>query len=133
MKDPVLERLRELTGALPGTREVASWGHPNFRTEDRIYCAYHPDRNGAATIWIRIDPLAVEVLRGDARIRSSLHSRLGWLGLRAEGRIDWSFTRQLIQDAHALGLPKPKPVRVSTTKRGAARSRAVPGRAGKRR
>ena len=110
MKDPVLERLRELTRALPGTCEVASWGHPNFRTEDRIYCAYHPDRNGAATIWIRLDPIAVEVLQGDGRIRSSAHARLGWLGLRAEGRIDWGFTRQLIRDAHALGGPKARPV-----------------------
>jgi predicted DNA-binding protein (MmcQ/YjbR family) len=107
MADAVLARLRALTRGLAGTREVASWGHPNFRTEARIYCAYHPTRAGEPCIWIRLDPLAAELLRGDPRTLPTSHGTAqGWIGARASGRIAWGFVGELLRDAHAAAAPQ---------------------------
>jgi len=107
MADGVLARLRALTKRLEGTREVASWGHPNFRTDARIYCAFHPTRSGEPCIWIRLDPLAAELLRGDPRTLAATHGAAqGWIGVRAGGRIDWRFVGELLHDAHAASDKK---------------------------
>jgi len=108
MADAVLARLRTLTRKLPGTKETSSWGHPNFRTTLRIFCAYHPAR-GTPCIWLRLDPLAAELLRGDPRTLESTHGAAqGWIGVRAEGRIAWGFVTELLRDAHALAEPEVK-------------------------
>jgi predicted DNA-binding protein (MmcQ/YjbR family) len=107
MADAVLARLRALTRKLEGTREVASWGHPNFRTDARIYCAYHPTRSGEPCVWIRLDPLEAELLRGDPRTLASTHGAAqGWIGARAGKRMDWEFVAELLHDAHAAAEPK---------------------------
>jgi predicted DNA-binding protein (MmcQ/YjbR family) len=117
-----LAKLRALALALPTTRETSRWGHPNFRTSARIFCAFHESRDGVPTIWLRLDPLAAELLRGDPRIVASGHGRLGWLGVRADG--GWTFVRELLGDAHRLALPEPNAARAKpATKRARTRRR----------
>ena len=120
-----LAKLRALLVALPGTSEKSSWGHPNFHTSERTYCAFHQHRSGVPCIWLRLDPLAAELMRDDPRILSSAHGGLGWIGVNAEGRIDWSFVRELAIDAHSLALPKPKRPRAKPASSKAAKARAA--------
>jgi predicted DNA-binding protein (MmcQ/YjbR family) len=121
MPDPVLAKLRKLLLALPGTSEKKSWGHPNFHTSARTYCAYHETRDGVPCIWLRLDPFAAELLRDDPRLIRTTHgSAQGWIGVRAQGRIAWAFVEELARDAHALAAPAPKRAkRVSSAKRAA--------------
>ncbi len=112
MPDAVLAKLRKLLLALPGTSEKKSWGHPNFHTSVRSYCAYHETRDGTPCIWLRLDPFAAELLRDDPRLIRSTHgSAQGWLGVRATGRIPWGFVGELARDAHALAVPPEKKTR----------------------
>ncbi|MFI5314726.1 MAG: MmcQ/YjbR family DNA-binding protein [Myxococcota bacterium] len=111
MASGALAKLRALLLALPGTDEKSSWGHPNFHTSARSYCAFHEHRSGVPCIWLRLDPLAAELMRDDPRILSSSHGGQGWIGVNAGGRIDWSFVRELARDAHSLALPKPRRAR----------------------
>jgi predicted DNA-binding protein (MmcQ/YjbR family) len=108
--DPVLSKLRELVAALPDVHEKASWGHPNFTAgkAGKIFAAFHEDRSGIPTIWLRVDPLAAEMLRGDKRMTPSAHGGAGWIGVRADGRVPWSLVRELACDGHELVRAKPK-------------------------
>jgi predicted DNA-binding protein (MmcQ/YjbR family) len=36
----LLEKLRRFCLALPGTTETPTWGHPNWRVDDKIFAAY---------------------------------------------------------------------------------------------
>lgn len=96
--------------ALPDVHEKASWGHPNFTAGKggKIFVAFHEDRSGVPTIWLRVDPLAAELLRGDRRITASAHGGAGWIGVRADGRVDWKLVRELAADGHELVNVKPK-------------------------
>ena len=105
-----LVKLRELVLALPDVHEKASWGHPNFTAGKggKIFAAFHEDRSGIPTIWLRVDPLAAEMLRGDKRITPSAHGGAGWIGVRADGRVAWSLVRELARDGHELVRAKPR-------------------------
>jgi predicted DNA-binding protein (MmcQ/YjbR family) len=106
-----LTRLRELLLALPGTTETSSWGHPNFRTSKRIYAAFHEDRSGVPCIWLYVAPLTRELLQDDPRI-GALEPRGGhWLGVRADGRVDWSLVRELAREGYDASTPKPRAAR----------------------
>ena len=106
-----LVKLRELAFALPDVHEKASWGHPNFTAgkSGKIFAAFHEDRSGIPTIWLRVDPLAAELLSGDERITPSAHGGAGWIGVRADGRVAWSLVRERARDGHELVRAKPKP------------------------
>ena len=106
----VLAKLRALVSALPDVHEKASWGHPNFTAGKggKIFAAFHEDRSGTPTIWLRVDPLAAEMLRGDPRIAASAHGGAGWIGVRADGRVAWALVRDLARDGHELVRAKPK-------------------------
>jgi predicted DNA-binding protein (MmcQ/YjbR family) len=120
MPDKVLAELRKIVLALPGTAEKQSWGHPNFHTAKRSYCAYHETRAGVPCIWLRLDPLAAEMLGDDPRvIRSSHGASQGWIGVRADGRVSWGFVRELAKDAHALAQPEAKSGRATRRRRSA--------------
>jgi predicted DNA-binding protein (MmcQ/YjbR family) len=107
---PVLAKLRELAFALPDVHEKVSWGHPNFTAgkSGKSFAAFHEDRNGVPTIWLRVDPLAAEMLRGDERVTPSAHGGAGWIGVRADGRVAWSLVRELARDGHELVRAKPR-------------------------
>jgi predicted DNA-binding protein (MmcQ/YjbR family) len=106
----VLAKLRTLVSALPDVHEKASWGHPNFTAGKggKIFAAFHEDRSGTPTIWLRVDPLAAEMLRGDPRITPSAHGGARWIGVRADARVAWTLVRDLASDGHELVKAKPK-------------------------
>src|SRR4029450_3913865 len=91
----VLAKLREVLLAFPGAYETTTWGHPNFRAGKRIFAAFHEDRSGVPCIWPRVDPMAAPLLADDPRILPSAHGGARWVGVRADGRVDWPFVREL--------------------------------------
>jgi predicted DNA-binding protein (MmcQ/YjbR family) len=121
----VLAKLRALVSALPDVHEKASWGHPNFTAGrgGKIFVAFHEDRNRVPTIWLRVEPLAAEMLRGDPRLTPSAHGGAGWIGVRADGRIDWRLVRELASDGHELVRAKPRSRKPRRAQPGAAERR----------
>jgi predicted DNA-binding protein (MmcQ/YjbR family) len=116
----VLARLRAICLGLPETVETASWGHPNFRSGKRIFSAFHEDRDGAPTIWIKVDALQGQMLTGDPRFSHSGHGTRGWVGVRADLPVDWAMVRDLLRRAHQLAQPA-RPDRAAAKPRGRRR------------
>jgi predicted DNA-binding protein (MmcQ/YjbR family) len=102
----VLAKLRAICLGLEATVETASWGHPNFRSGKRIFAAFHEDRDGAPTIWIKVDALQGQMLAGDPRFSRSGHGTRGWVGVCADRPIDWAMVRELLREGHRLAQPK---------------------------
>jgi predicted DNA-binding protein (MmcQ/YjbR family) len=98
----VLDRLRRLCLALPGTCETPTWGHPNFRAGKKIFAAFHADSAGSPCIWLKLGPLASDVTRGDPRFSPSRHGAHRWGGLRADLPLDWSRVRELVLGSYRL-------------------------------
>jgi predicted DNA-binding protein (MmcQ/YjbR family) len=98
-RDAVLEKLRKIVFALPGTYETASWGHPNFRAGGPIFCAFE-DKRGVPCIFFRLDPLVQEFFRGDPRFLGSTHTGREWVDVRADRPVDWRLVRELARESH---------------------------------
>jgi predicted DNA-binding protein (MmcQ/YjbR family) len=97
-----LDRLRAICIALPGASETSSWGHPNFRTGKRIFASFDSYR-GEECICFKVEPSLQDLLLGDARFfRAPYAGHLGWVCVRAAGRIDWRKLRGLLVESHRL-------------------------------
>lgn len=117
----ILGKLREVMLALPGAYETQTWGHPNFRTGKKIFAAFHEDPSGVPCIWLRVEPITATLLTQDPRIVRSSRGGARWVGVRADGPVDWALVRELAREAYGALVPKPK-----VSARAPARSRRSP-------
>lgn len=102
MKTPeeLIERLRALCLGLPETREVSSWGHPNFRAGKKTF---------ATVEWIKERPSfafsvgagAVEALqRAEPRLFLTPYGRGEWLSLWIDRPVDWRLVQGLVDRSY---------------------------------
>jgi predicted DNA-binding protein (MmcQ/YjbR family) len=101
----VLEKLRAICLAMPGTIETQSWGHPNFRAGRRMYAAFD-EYGGERYIAFIAPPPILEKLEGEPHFRRAGHRE--WM-LRDLAAIDWKELRSLLVQAHALATAKKPP------------------------
>src|SRR5687768_15646897 len=59
--EQTLRRLRSLCLSLPETREVSSWGHPNFKAGKKTFVAFERVK-GRPSIAFRLEPDEVDRL-----------------------------------------------------------------------
>jgi predicted DNA-binding protein (MmcQ/YjbR family) len=113
----LIERVRGLCLALPGTFELETWDHPTFRVgsgRGRIFCTAAPD---GSTITLKADPVERQALleQGDPFFVPSYVGDKGWLGIRpGDPRTDWEEIAELIATSYCLVAPKRLAARVTS-------------------
>lgn len=99
--DLTLSRLRRLCLSLPETREVASWGHPNFRAGQRTFVTFEWI-SGRASIAFRLNRDDMASLLRRKQFFVTPYGRGQWVSLWADGRISWSLVEELVQRSYRL-------------------------------
>lgn len=99
--DAVLERVRALCMALPGTTETSSWGHPNFRVGKGIYVTYETIRDRPA-IAFRLEPDEVQHFLAMKGFFATPYGKGRWASLDASGRLNWKLVSTLVKKSHDL-------------------------------
>jgi predicted DNA-binding protein (MmcQ/YjbR family) len=99
--DAVLTRVRNLCLSLPETTEAGSWGHPNFRAGRRTFVTYEwiQKRPGIAFHLNRADVAKYAAVRGFIR---TPYGRDEWISMKADGRVNWRLTEELILRSYKL-------------------------------
>ena len=92
----VLERLRKLCLALPETREVEAWGHPNFRAGKKTFAVWEKYR-GEWCIAVKVEADRREALLADPRFYVTPYiGARGWLSMKVTGPVDWGLVEDLV-------------------------------------
>jgi predicted DNA-binding protein (MmcQ/YjbR family) len=97
----VLTRLREMCLAFPETKEVSSWGHPNFRAGRKMFATFERF-GGRPSIAFRLEPVDVDLLLRRKGFFATPYGRGQWVSLRADGRIDWRLVRRLLERSYRV-------------------------------
>lgn len=137
MTAKLLARLRAFALSLPGTSEVPSWGHPNFRAGKKTFAVYEIYR-GRPSIAVKLPRPDGEALLGDGRFYVTPYiGKHGWVSLWVDAPVPWALVRDLALRSYrevatstllaALEADEPR----SRSRKGRARTRARPARAGK--
>ncbi len=108
---PIIERLRALCLALPGTWEKLAWGEPTFRVKDRMFAQVDNNHHGSGhiAVWCLSPPDAREILIENAPERFFVPPYVGpkgWIGARLDGECDWDQVALVIEDAYRMVAPK---------------------------
>ena len=111
--DPILRRVRQLCGALPGTGEKVSHGRPAFLTK-KVF-AYYGGSLKVDGEWVQ-HPHSVMVLPdpGDRQAlleetRTFVPAYLGpsgWIGVDLDDDTDWTEVAELLDASFRLTAPK---------------------------
>jgi len=137
MTAKLLARLRAFALALPGTSEVPSWGHPNFRAGKKTFAVYEIYR-GRPSIAVKLPRPDGEALLGDERFYVTPYiGKHGWVSLWVDAPVPWPLVRDLALRSYRevatltlLAELEAGETRAPARKR-RARTRARPARAGK--
>src|SRR5262249_41981448 len=98
---PVFDRARRLCLAFPETTEKSSWGHPNFRAGQKVFCAFEMVR-GRPSIAFRLSPVDVDLALRRKRFFPTPYGRGLWVSLWVDAAIDWKLVRSLIERSYRL-------------------------------
>jgi predicted DNA-binding protein (MmcQ/YjbR family) len=92
----ILRRLRKICLALPETREVEAWGHPNFRAGKKTFAVWEKYR-GEWCIAVKVDDDRRTALLADPRFYVTPYIGVqGWLSMKVEGGVDWRLVKDLV-------------------------------------
>jgi len=80
----ILEKLRRICLALPDTAEALSWGHPNFRVRNKIFCSIG-DYKGVCSISFKVGKVIQGVLPRGSPVFQDPLCRPTWMGVAARG------------------------------------------------
>jgi predicted DNA-binding protein (MmcQ/YjbR family) len=111
--DPLLERVRRLSRALPGADEKVSHGRPAFFTK-KVF-AYYGGSVKVEGEWVQ-HPHSVMVLPDPGDRQALLEDRRsfipaylgpsGWIGIDLHGATDWTEISELLDASFRLTAPK---------------------------
>jgi hypothetical protein len=110
-RERVLQRIRELSLALPETSERLSHGQPTFFVRDKrsflmVLDNHHGD--GRFAIWCAAEDGAQEMLvEADPErfFRPPYVGHRGWLGVRLDRGLHWDELAGIVEDAYAEVAP----------------------------
>jgi len=110
-----LTRLRKICKALPDAHEVIAWGEPTFRVNNKLFAMYASPNShhggGQPAVWVKSTPINQELMVRHKPKRFFMPPYVGtsgWVGVRLNGRVNWSEVGDLLQDAYDLALTKKK-------------------------
>ena len=98
-EEQALRRLRKLCLSLPETSEKDSWGHPNFRAGKKTFAAFEWNE-GRATIAIHLADEAEAFLLQHEGSFAPPYGRGKWIGIWADGKVDWALIQDLVEQAY---------------------------------
>ncbi len=103
-----IERLRAICLALPETTEKVAWGEPTFRVRDKLFAQLDDHHHGAdhLGVWLAAALGVQEMLvyADPARYFVPPYvGKRGWVGVRLDGKVDWSAVTRLVRDAYRSG------------------------------
>src|SRR5262245_17365921 len=105
-----VERLRAICLALPETTEKLAWGEPTWRVKDRLFAQLDDHHHGAdhLAVWLPA-PLGEQeaMIFTDPKrfFRPPYVGHRGWVGVRIDGRPDWTAVASLVRQAYRQVSP----------------------------
>ena len=125
-RDP-LSWLRRLCMALPGTSEVETWGHPNFRVSGRTFAVFEIYK-GRPCIAISADPEEQPFLvERFGFFKTPYVGNRGWVSAWVDQPAPFRLMRDLIAQAHRRSVESPRRTGASgRSKKPTARRRSPP-------
>ena len=113
-----LARVRKICLGFPDAHEVEAWGAPTFRLKNKLFAMYaSPDDHhggGIAAIWIKSTAVNQSLLIGENPKRYFSPPYVGpsgWIGVRLDGRVNWTVLSGLLRDGYDLIGAKLRPAR----------------------
>lgn len=102
----MLERLRAICLALPETKETRTWGHPNFRVGEKIFCSFGEEK-GEAAMGFKVGKQIQGVFLEDPRFRKASYvGNYGWVSFLVHAApLDWDEITGLVHQSFRLIAP----------------------------
>lgn len=97
----VLRRVRRRCLSLPESREVGSWGHPNFRAGKRTFVTFEWI-NGRPSIAFRLNPTDVDLWLRRPGFFATPYGQGPWVSLWADGSLDWALVLRLLEQSYRM-------------------------------
>jgi hypothetical protein len=116
---PGLARVRKICLALPDVTEKKAWGEATFRVRDRMFamCDNNHHDEGRIAVWCKATIL-------DQAMLVQAHPKhcfvppyvgvKGWVGVRVDGRPNWTLVRDVLEAAWRLTAPPKVAARLRT-------------------
>ena len=99
--DRLFARIRDICLALPEAKEVMAWGHATFRAPKKMFAACGTDKDGLASLGLKVGFDRQEELLKDPRFFPTPYAaRQGWVSLRLRPRMDWAELTALMTEAY---------------------------------
>ena len=104
----ILDRFREICGALPSAEEYIMVHHPAFRIAKKPFAILNgPD--GQLAISVKVEKTVQAVFLKDPRFyRTPYIGQHGWVSLPVTANIDWEEVAELVQGSYRLTAPTHK-------------------------
>jgi predicted DNA-binding protein (MmcQ/YjbR family) len=99
--DKLIDRVRAICLSLPEAKEVEAWGHPTFRAPKKLFAAVGVEKDGTASLGLKVGFDRQEQLLEDPRFFPTPYAaRLGWVSLRLQPTMDWTEVAALATEAY---------------------------------
>ena len=103
-EEAAVERLRRLCLALPDVTEKIAWGELTWRA-GKVFAQMDTHHHGAehVAVWLPLPPGHQEALVQEDPERFFVPPYVGgkgWVGVRIDGKPDWTAIAGLVRDAH---------------------------------
>jgi len=108
-RSPV-DRLRAICLALPEATEKLAWSEPTWRVRGKLFAQLDDHHHGAdhLAVWLPA-PLgeqeAMIFTDPERFFRPPYVGPRGWVGVRIDGKVDWSVVAALVAQAYGLVAP----------------------------
>jgi predicted DNA-binding protein (MmcQ/YjbR family) len=97
----LFDRIRKICLSLPEAKEVEAWGHPTFRAPKKLFAAVGVEKDGSASLGLKVGFDRQEKLLEDARFFPTPYAaRQGWVSLRLQPKMDWAEVAALATEAY---------------------------------
>lgn len=109
-----LARLRKICLALPGAHEVEAWGEPTFRVNNKLFAMFASAGTHHAevdSVWVKCTPINQGFIIASNPKRYFWPPYVGpsgWVGVKLEGRVNWSELSDILRDAYEVTAAKKK-------------------------
>lgn len=107
----LMERVRKICMALPGTTEKLSHGEPTWFVNKRTYAMFDNNHHniGHVGVWVNAPEGAQEALvaaEPQHFFRPPYVGVKGWIGIRLDSGLDWKMVASLLEQAHPVTSAK---------------------------